>query len=176
MKLPFSYGLTNCAWTHGAYCCAVIAQIPLQWSCLLIDLICTARSFHKVQYDVWQVWASESETNISLYFWLNKVPPKENCIPPMCTEAKKNDLVSFGSVLLDYVMGLVVKSCSRCNGTTLEMYVCSFKNEKLQVQRQLSCWHPVYVLLCCDWYCSKYKDFYKVVLMCEEVVQTIKRK
>lgn len=92
MKATFRLCDQRYTWTHGAHCCAVIAQIPLQWSCLLIDLICTVRSYHKVQYDVWQIWASESETNISLYFWLNKVPPKENCIPPMCTEAKKKKI------------------------------------------------------------------------------------
>lgn len=45
----------------------------LQYSCLPTDPLCAARSNHRMQCDVWQVWASESKTNIFLYFWLNKV-------------------------------------------------------------------------------------------------------
>lgn len=85
---------------------------PLQRSCLPKDPTCAARSNHKVQYDVWQVWASESKTNIFLYFWLNKVLQEKIAFLQRVLK-KKNYLVSFASILPDYVMGLVVRSCSR---------------------------------------------------------------
>lgn len=62
-----------------------------------------------------------------IYFFTSdsiKYSRRENCIPPTCGKKKKSYLVSFASILLDYVTGLAVR---RCRKSALEMYVCSFK-------------------------------------------------
>ncbi len=115
IKVTFSLSVNSVCtntWSKTVYCYCSDFFKALQWSCLPKDPMCAARSNHKVQYDVWQVWASESKTNIFLYLWFSKVFQEKIAFLQRVLELKKY-LVSFASILLDYVMGLVVRSCSR---------------------------------------------------------------
>ena len=110
---------TVAAQTHGAelcYCCDFFKA--LQRRCLPKDRTCAARSNRRVQYDVWQAWASESKSNIFLYFWLNKVLEEKIAFLQRVLELK-NDMVSVAG-LCD---GLSCEELLQTNGRVLSKRV-----------------------------------------------------